>query len=337
MRYRYQPSNSIFGAAAHHRGGIAVYQQQQKTAKARLDNTAVPTRAVYHPRELYINSNNKRNQKHFWSTKPCRPGRCINQGQQSRNISWAAVYHQRAIAVSQPKPKAKALLDHTAVSTRAVYQSRELYINSNQNLKRKNLWSTQPCRPGRCINRDRQSTSICGTAVYHQRGIAVNQEQSKSIAKALVEYPDVSTRKVYQPRSTEQSIPGAAVYHQHGVAVFQRPSKENENTSGRHSHVHEGGINRDQQSLSTSELNIHSNQKGNRMHFGAERPCRPVRYINRNQQINSISGAAVHYQRVIAVYQQQSKDKAKARLDDTAVSTPALYQPREPLIHSIQN
>ena len=137
------------------------------------------TRAVYQPRELYINSNQKLKQKHFWSTQPCRPGRCINREQQSESISGAAVYHQRGIAVyqQQSKTKAKALLDDTAVSTRAVYQPRELYINSNQNYSEKHLWSTQPCRPGRCINHDQQSESISGAAVYHQRGIAVYQQQ----------------------------------------------------------------------------------------------------------------------------------------------------------------
>ena len=77
----------------------------------------------------------KRKQKHFWPTQPCPPGRCLNREQQCESISGASVYHQRGIAVyqQQSKTQAKALLDDTAGSTRAVYQPRELYINSNQN------------------------------------------------------------------------------------------------------------------------------------------------------------------------------------------------------------
>ena len=47
----------------------------------------------------------------------------------------AAVSHQRGIAVyvQQPKPQAEALPNDTVVSTRAVYQPRQLYINNNQN------------------------------------------------------------------------------------------------------------------------------------------------------------------------------------------------------------
>ena len=57
--------------------------------------------------------------------------------------------------------------------------------------------------------------------------------------------------------------------------------------------------------------------------------CRRVRYINRNQQSKSISGAAVYHQRGIAVYQQQSKTKAKTRLDDTAVNQGGILPARD--------
>ena len=184
------------------------------------------------------------------------------------------------------------------MSTRAVYQPRELYINSNQKLKRKHFWSTQPCRPGRCINRDQQIKSICGTPVYHQRGVAVYHQQSKTKAKALLDDTDVSTRAVYQPRLAEQSISGAAVYQQRGVAVFQQQSKWKAKA-----HVDQGGINRDQQ--------INSNQKLKRKPFWMTQPCRPGQYINRESCISTAI-----------------KTEAKALLVDTAVSTWAVYQPR---------
>ena len=145
--------------------------------------------------ELYINSNQKLKRKHFRTTQPCPPRRYFNRYQQSKSISGLAVHHQRGIAVykQQSNLKAKALLDDTAVSTRAVYQPRELYINS-----RKHFWSRQPCRLRRCINRHQQSKSIAGAAVYHQRGVAVYQEQSKT--KAILDDTAVSTREVYNPR-----------------------------------------------------------------------------------------------------------------------------------------
>ena len=43
----------------------------------------------------------KLKRKHFWSTQPCQPGRCINYNQQSKFISGAAVYHQFGITVYQ--------------------------------------------------------------------------------------------------------------------------------------------------------------------------------------------------------------------------------------------
>ena len=46
-----------------------------------------------------------------------------------------------------------------------------------------------------------------------------------------------------------------------------------------------------------------------------------ARSINCDQRKESLSGAAVYHQRGVAVYQQITKSKAKAFLDDTAMST----------------
>ena len=144
--------------------------------------------------------------EHFSSTQPCRPGRCINHNQQSKSISGAAGYHQRGIAVyQQPSEiKAKALLDDTNMSIRAVstaiskaktylaqvhitsavYQPRSAkrkhicaVYKQQSNIMAKALLDDTAFRPVRCINGEQQSKSISGVPVYHQRGIAVNQQQ----------------------------------------------------------------------------------------------------------------------------------------------------------------
>ena len=110
------------------------------------------TRAVYQPRELYVNSNQKPKRKHLWTTQPCRPGRCINRDQHSKSISCAAVYHQCALLSAI---KAKACL-------------------------------AQRCRPGRCINRDQQIKSTSGAGVYHQHGSQLRSVNGKFIWRSCI-------------------------------------------------------------------------------------------------------------------------------------------------------
>ena len=143
-------------------------------AKALLDDTAVSTSAVHQPQSA--------KQDHIRRS-------CISP----------ARYSCMSTAI---KIKAKSFLDDTVVSTRAVYQPRELYINSNHERKRTHFWTTHPCRPGRCLNREQQRKSISGAAVYHRRGIAVYQQQSKPQTNALKDDIAVSTGLVYQPLST---------------------------------------------------------------------------------------------------------------------------------------
>ena len=246
----------------------------------RVDHGGISTaRAAYQQQS-------KLKRKHFWSTQPCRPGRCINHNQHSEITSGAAVYHQRGIAVYPPpsKIKTKAFLDDTAVSTWAVSQPRTSkqnnlwrscksparyscistvienssksasgrhrrvdqggkstarVVNKQQSkLKRKHFWTTQPCRPGRCvnreswvptaiknlngstsgpcrpgrfINRDQQSKIISGAAVYHQRTLSTVIEAKSCLAQRYLPRPSlsmsgaaVSTRVMYQPRSAKQ-------------------------------------------------------------------------------------------------------------------------------------
>ena len=58
-----------------------------------------------------------------------------------------------------------------------------------------------------------------------------------------------------------------------------------------------------------------------RKRFGTIQRCRPERCINRDKQNKSVSGAAIYRQRGVAGYQQPFKHKAKALVDDTAMST----------------
>ena len=200
--------------------------------------------------------------KHFTLTQPCRPGRCINRNQRSKDISGAAVYRQRGVAVHQQlsKPKAKELMDHTAMSTRAVstaiseaktylaqlYINRdqqsesisELYIKSNRTLCRKHFWTTQ--RVDQCgIS---TTISISGKAVYHQRGVAVYQQPLEIKTKAFLDHTAVPTRAVYRPR----------------------------------------------------KLYINSNRERKGKHFWSTQPRLPGRCLNREQQSKNISGAAVY-------------------------------------------
>ena len=213
----------------------------------------------------------------------------------------------------------KSILFDTALSTWAVYQPRSA----------------------------KQST--CGAAVYHQRDLDAYQQQSKLTAKALGDTA-VWTSAVYQPRLlTQTHLWRSCMSPAPCSCISTAIKKESKSPSGRHSHVDRGGINRNQQNntylaqvyvtravyqprsakrKNVSEMYFNSIRKCWRKHFWTTQPCRPVRYVNCNQKRESISCAAVYHQRGVAVYQQPSKSKAKALLDDTAISTWAVSQPR---------
>ena len=67
--------------------------------------------------------------------------RCANRDQQGEIIYGTAVFQQRGTS--------------TAISTTEANLA-QVYINSNQLLKAKPFWTTQPYRPERYINRDQQ-------------------------------------------------------------------------------------------------------------------------------------------------------------------------------------
>ena len=163
------------------------------------------------------------------------------------------------------------------MSTRAVYQHRSA--------KQNNIWSN--CiSPTRYINRVQQSKNTPGAAVYRHGGI------STAISKA----------KVYLAQLYINSIHKTTVSTS---AVYQRPSAKQKHT--RRSNISAARYtNRDQQmeilsgatvyqqcgtstAISTAEaylaqLYINSHQKLKAMPFWMTQPCRPERYINRDQQ-----------------------------------------------------
>ena len=123
-----------------------------------------------------------------------------------RSISGADSCPQHGLAVYQQhrKQKASSLLNkHTCQSER--YQprsakqdhiwrspistaiSKKMHIGpvykQQSKLKRKHFWVTQPCRPGRCINRDEHSKRTPGAAVYHHRGIAVSINSNQKLKR----------------------------------------------------------------------------------------------------------------------------------------------------------
>ena len=157
----------------YHQRGIPVYIQQTKAlAKAPLDDTAVSTRAVYQPRELYISSNEKKKRTHFWSTGSARHGRVdlggVSTSIYKKRFYGAAVYHQRGTAG---------------------------YLQQSKTKKKKRLWTTQTChQTGVSIAISR--ANISGAAVYHQRGVAISTA-SKSNTKAYLDDTAVSTGAVY--------------------------------------------------------------------------------------------------------------------------------------------
>ena len=156
-----------------------------------MDNAAVWTTAVYQPRSA--------KQKSYLAQLYITSAVCQPRSAELRHIWCKCVSPARYSCMSTAsKTKAKALLDDTAMSTRAVstairkaktylaqlYINRdqhsenisELYTNSNKKRKPKHFWVIQPCRPVRYMNGEQQSKSISGAAIYHQRGIAVYQQ-----------------------------------------------------------------------------------------------------------------------------------------------------------------
>ena len=159
--------------------------------------------------------------------QPFRPGRYQPRSVKQKHFWCSCISPALCSCISEAiKSEAKEHLDDTAVSKGAVYQSRELYINSDQNGKRKHFWSTQLCLPGRCINRDQQSKSISGAAVYNEGGIVVYKQPSK-----------LKRRHV----CTEQARrPGRYITRESCISTAIKT--ESERISGRQSRVDLGGV-----------------------------------------------------------------------------------------------
>ena len=114
----------------------------------------------------------------------------------------------------------------------------------------------------------------------------------------------MSTRAISTAISKAKTIFGSAVYHKRRVSIAISKRK----------HVWDV---------------CHQQSKSMAKALLDDTACRPVRYINRDQKRKSISCAAVYQQSGIAVYHYPLKIQDNAFLDDTAVSSRAVFINRE--------
>ena len=105
----------------------------------------------------------------------------IDHDQQLKHIPGVTVYYQRSTSTAISKAKAymscisKAIEPetestfgrHSRVDQGGISTARTVYRQQSK-LKREHLWSTQPCWPLRCVDRERQSKNISGASVKKQ-------------------------------------------------------------------------------------------------------------------------------------------------------------------------
>ena len=158
-------------------------------------------------------------------------------------------------------------------------------------LKRKPFWTTQPCRPERCVNSYQQSkvslVQLYITSVVQQH-INGNQKlkQNASGRRGRVVEGSVSNATNKENANIEQLyIITSAVY---------QPLSANLKHIWRSSLSPARYISRDKAYLAQPYINSNHNTK--QKHRWTTRPCRSARYINRHQQSNSIPGAAAYQQ-----------------------------------------
>ena len=130
-----------------------------------------------------------------------------------RRVDRTGISTAGAVYQQQSKAKAEAPLGDKAVSTWAVYQLQSakqkhlwrscispawvhqigIAVHQQQyiKLKRKRNYfrTTQPCRSGRFINRDQQSKTISGAAVYHQRTLSIEIKAKSCLAQRYLPRP----------------------------------------------------------------------------------------------------------------------------------------------------
>ena len=212
----------------------------------------------------------------------------------------------------------------------AVYQQRAA--------KRRPFWTAQSCRPERYINRDQQSERISGTAVYQQRSAKQNPtgtaapafffakrkynwpsriSTTSSKAKALLDDTSVSTRTVYQPRSSKRKH----IWHSRISTAISRAKAHLTQQAMMGVYPH-GGIT-NQPSGNTSGTAVYQQQTAKRKPFWTTQPCRPERYVNRDQQIESVSGTAVYQQRSA---KQTPSGTAAPAINRENTTGPGVYQ-----------
>ena len=136
---------------------------------------------------------------------------------------------------------------------------------------------------------------MSGAAVYHQRGISTAISKAKAYLAQLYINSNHNTKQKHRwttrPCRPERYInrdqqskiiPGAAVYQQHGIptAISKR-----EIISGATVYQQRGTSTATSRAKAyLAQLHVNSHQKLRAKPFWTTQPCRPERYINRDQQ-----------------------------------------------------
>ena len=273
--------------------GAAVYHQ-------RGISTAV-SKAKAYLAQPYINRNHNTKQKYCRTTRPCRPARYISRDQHSRSIYiWRSYI---STAIKNLKRNRSGRRSHVDQGARPTAVSSEKHIWRRCMSPRRYICMSTAIRNLKRSRSGRHTRGSESAAVYRQRGTST----AISIDEAYLAQMYIKSH-----RSLKQS------------------------RFGRHSRVDQGGIssaissktNIWRRCMSPARFSCTSTGIKNLKRSHSGRHGRVKQYINRDQQSKNISGADVYQQHGVVLYQQQSKPESKALLENAAVSTRAVYQPR---------
>ena len=121
-------------------------------SKVNIEFICVSFRRISSPRSRSGLARHVVTPAHYQTVTYARVGRQGSSGIGTRR----AVYQQRSMS---------------AACSRAEAYWRSYISQRSENQKQNPCWTIRPCRPERCINREQQSESTFGAAVYQQRGV----------------------------------------------------------------------------------------------------------------------------------------------------------------------
>ena len=128
-----------------------------------------------------------------------------------------------------------------------------------------------------------------------------------SKAKTLLDDTAVSTRAVYQPRSAKRNH----IWHGRISTAISRAKTHLAQQAMMSVYPHSGITN--QPSGNTTGTVVYQQQTAKRKLFWTAQPCRPERYVNRDQQIERVSGTAVYQQRSAKQTPPQAQPRPRLR------------------------